>query len=75
MRPAYLGDAALDARIRFDLPADTTGGRDTFTGRITAWHRDRHAVGVPTIRFELDTTGDRVFTCRPNLHIDIEETR
>lgn len=70
MRPAFLGDAALNTRIRFELPA-TGGGRDTFAGRVTAYDRDKHAVGTCVIRFQLDTTGERVFTCRPNLHIDL----
>lgn len=72
-RPAYLGDAADGARIRFDLPA-TGGGVDTFTGTVTGYERGHHAVGAATVRFTLDTTGRRVFTCRPDLHIGIQPT-
>lgn len=74
MRPAYLGEAALGARITFELPA-TVDTVDAFTGRVTAWERHRHAAGFPFIRFSLDSTGERTFNCRADLHITIEETR
>jgi hypothetical protein len=68
MRPAYLADVHLGDRIRFRLPA-AHGGSTEHEGVLWAYDPQRHAVGTPTI------SGDvaRLFTCRPDLNIDLED--
>lgn len=74
MRPAYLADAALGDRIRFQLPSDLTGGTEQFEGTIWWYDKQQHATGVTTVSFVLSGHCARgPFTCAANLHIDLEK--
>ena len=80
-RPAFLGDATEGDAIAFrTVRIDTETDRvardgngapifDDHAGTVTSHERDNDHRPHAVIRFTLDTTGDRVFTCRPDFHI------
>lgn len=70
LKPAYLGEARIGDRIRFQLPADLRGDSTMHEGIIWSYRRHDTAPS-PVIAFRIsgaDTA--RVFTCRPDLRVE-----